>query len=644
MTSIGSCAFLNCSSLKAVDLSNVKTIGDEAFGNCVSVSVFALSENLETIGIRAFYGCKMTEITIPEKVSSIGHSAFSNCSNLKTMYFDANNCTVTAYSNINNFENCNNFTEIIFGENVVSIPANVCYNVTNLQTVTFNSNVTSIGNNAFANCSSISDVHYPGTRSQWDAITIGSNNDSLTKANIHFGKFTVTFKIDSETVSKVFSADESVVVPTEDEYSISGYEIVGWKDAKGNEVTFPFTMPDSDIEFTAVLKPLSYNVTIDINGTKFDFADKKTGDVINVPDAGSYDITGYEITGWTDSEGNKVTFPYTVSDKSVTITADLEPLSYTVTFNVYSETIAKTVKYGEPIEVPEKNAVEGCEIIGWDKIIPNTMPAENLTFTAIVNVERIDDNSGICADFDGDCFAEKDVQLKVTEETGTNTNGGLYLIDQANPYKMMNTYNISMVVGQSNSEATFNSGKKCTIKMPVPDFVTDVESLVIIHPLKGADEVFSKKNGNLTIEDGYFKFEVGSFSPFIIAEVTDETTSISINRVNGEKVLKYGEQLKLTAIVENMPENAMIEWYINGKAVGEGETYTTPVAESDFTVEVKIVDEEGEVLHDVENEEIADSQTVTVKAGFFQKLISFFKNLFGISRIVEQAFGFRFVA
>ena len=186
--------------------------------------------------------------------------------------------------------------------------------------------------------------------------------------------------------------------------------------------------------------------------------------------------------------------------------------------------------------------------------------------------------------------------------------------------------------------------KKCTIKMPVPDFVTDVENLVIIHPLQGKDEVFSKKNGNLIIEDGCFRFAVGSFSPFIIAEATDEITSVSISRVNGEKTLRYGEQLKLTAIVENMPENAIIEWYINGKAVGEGETYITPAAESNFTVEVKLVNEEGEILHNTDGEEIADSQTVTVKAGFFQRLISFFKNLFGINRIVEQAFGFRFVA
>ena len=46
----------------------------------------------------------------------------------------------------------------------------------------------------------------------------------------------------------------------------------------------------------------------------------------------------------------------------------------------------------------------------------------------------------------------------------------------------------------------------------------------------------------------------------------------------------------------------------------------------------------GKILTDANGNEISESEDVTVKAGFFQKLISFFKNLFGANRIITQAF------
>ena len=54
-------------------------------------------------------------------------------------------------------------------------------------------------------------------------------------------------------------------------------------------------------------------------------------------------------------------------------------------------------------------------------------------------------------------------------------------------------------------------------------------------------------------------------------------------------------------------------------------------------VEVKLVDENGVVYQDTNGSEISDSENVTVNNGFFQKIISFFKNLFGMNRIVIQS-------
>ena len=115
------------------------------------------------------------------------------------------------------------------------------------------------------------------------------------------------------------------------------------------------------------------------------------------------------------------------------------------------------------------------------------------------------------------------------------------------------------------------------------------------------------------------------------------TATLSIKNNTGSKTINYGETLKLTAVVTDMPDGAKIAWYVNGEAKGEGEVFELALLSGTAEVTAKLVDENGDALIDSEDNEITDSETVTVNAGFFQKLISFFKNLFRISRIIIQS-------
>ena len=52
--------------------------------------------------------------------------------------------------------------------------------------VTLPKNLTSIGENAFEGCSALSEVYFLGSQTQWNAISIGSGNDPLNKAQLRF--------------------------------------------------------------------------------------------------------------------------------------------------------------------------------------------------------------------------------------------------------------------------------------------------------------------------------------------------------------------------------------------------------------------------------------------------------------------------
>ena len=91
---IGSHAFYDCAELTgisvrgnnaqtgALDLSNVKSIGEWAFRGCGKITDVSLSDKLKEIATGAFSGTSLTQISIPKSVTKIGGCAFNGCSKL----------------------------------------------------------------------------------------------------------------------------------------------------------------------------------------------------------------------------------------------------------------------------------------------------------------------------------------------------------------------------------------------------------------------------------------------------------------------------------------------------------------------------------------------------------------------------------
>ena len=106
------------------------------------------------------------------------------------------------------------------------------------------------------------------------------------------------------------------------------------------------------------------------------------GTAITAPEAPTK--TGYTFKGW-DKE-----IPATVPAENITLTALWEINQYTITFNTDGGSAVSpiTADFGTAVTAPEAPTKTGYTFKGWDKEIPATMPAENITITAMWKINE----------------------------------------------------------------------------------------------------------------------------------------------------------------------------------------------------------------------------------------------------------------
>ena len=92
--------------------------------------------------------------------------------------------------------------------------------------------------------------------------------------------------------------------------------------------------------------------------------------------------TGYTLEGWYNGEA-KYEFDTPVTAE-LTLTAQWKINQYTITFDTDGGSVVApiTQDYGTDITAPAAPTKNGYIFTGWDKEIPATMPAENMTITA----------------------------------------------------------------------------------------------------------------------------------------------------------------------------------------------------------------------------------------------------------------------
>lgn len=172
----------NRSSIQKVVIENgITNIAPRSFYNCSSLTEVSIPASVTYIGEYAFYNCSsLLSVTIPDSVVSIGYDVFRNCTSLKNVTIGNGIARIADAM----FWGCNSLTSIIIPEGVTTIGISAFYDCTSLTSITIPDSVTMIYQYAFENCISLTDVHYGGTRQQWDNIT-KAISDALKNATIH---------------------------------------------------------------------------------------------------------------------------------------------------------------------------------------------------------------------------------------------------------------------------------------------------------------------------------------------------------------------------------------------------------------------------------------------------------------------------
>ena len=156
-----------------------------------------------------------------------------------------------------------------------------------------------------------------------------------------------------------------------------GYTFGGWNKADGTAWDYASDKVTDNITLYAKWAANTYTITFDTaGGSEIAPITQDYGTVITAPEAPTRE--GYTFIGW-DKE-----IPTTMPAENMTVTAQWEINRYTITFDTAggSEIAPITQDYGTAITAPADPTREGYTFIGWDKEIPTTMPAENITLKA----------------------------------------------------------------------------------------------------------------------------------------------------------------------------------------------------------------------------------------------------------------------
>lgn len=267
----------------------------------------------------------------------------------------------------------------------------------------------------------------------------------------------------------------------------------------------------------------------------------------------------------------------------------------------------RRVAEGSEIEVPDDPEILGLNFAGWSPEVPEIMPSQDLTFTAVYYEVIQSDDYNVSATYLPGCYSEQ-VDLEVDLIKGEREPGGVYMVE-GEYYKQVGLYNIKTV--NSNGDVVQpTNGYKVTIRLAIPEAYKNNKTFMVYHRFTGGGrEQLSTENGTIRIENGYLVFEVSKFSEF---EVFVPSAYIKITNAPDKTVYYYrvDNELDLKGLTIS---------YIKPDGTTKVLTESSPITVTGFDSS-KL----GEQTITVTYGQFADTFKVTVKYSLWHWFLSIF--------------------
>ena len=210
-------------------------------------------------------------------------------------------------------------------------------------------------------------------------------NNLTVKAQWKVVNYSISYNLNGGTDegnpnSYTVESDFTLKNPTKE-----GYTFAGWSgtDISGTEKAVTIKNATGNREYTANWTANQYTITFNTDGgSEVESITQDYGTTIAKPTDPTK--TGYTFAGWSEE------IPATMPAGDMTVTAKWKINQYTITFDTDggSEIAPITQDYNTAITAPAVPTKTGYTFDGWDKEIPGTMPAGDMTVTATWKINQ----------------------------------------------------------------------------------------------------------------------------------------------------------------------------------------------------------------------------------------------------------------
>lgn len=589
VTELGAGVFSNCTALKKASVpDSLEAFGDSMFSGCTSLESCNIPSQLKSLGNGTFASCSSFDIDgeLPETISSIGSSTFYNCTSLSSFAFTNSISSIGDYA----FMGCSSLEFDALPSSLASIGTAAFANCSSVSEIVIPAGVTEISSSAFAGCKSLSNVEFDNQE-----ITINSsafaNCTALSYVEIPeralyvapnaFSNCSSSMSVSCFATSAALESVTSSSVPYEVIYPVSSIKIEGSSEVLKKGET---------VQLTTQLTPMQ--------------ATNKKVTWISINE----DVA-------TVSENGLVT---AVSNGTAIIRAVTEDGGYSAEIEIECTVPVESVSIDNKTDSVYEDSYRFFNYV----VTPSNAELTEVTFLSSDSSVAEISNDGIMK-----AVAPGKVTISVLTACGKSDSFELTV----NEYIPVESITIE------KTEVSLNIAEKVKLNAtvsPANASESDVYWYSEDDSIATVDEngmVTAHKAGKVNIFATNADDNVSAVCNVIV------TGSVASIRTPSVTTISYGDVIILhTDITGALPAGASIKWDAsNGNfAMDVSSDGTTckisPKSSGDTTFTATVVDADKNVIS-------SDEQTMTSKAGFFDKIIAFFKKLFGLTKVIQQS-------